>query len=191
METSINFFLFVITAFLAINLFITLRNAYHINALSSIFTYKAELLIGSPAPSFSAVTPDDQTITLRHLRGQEVVLIFMSPECKPCIQKLPELHRLASLARKQNIEFVLVSEDDKQKTEDMMHDHDVTLPLILAPRLSNQFARTYNPRGITPYFCHLDEKAVVRNRGSLREKKWHKLAQSWHSQSVEQVDSPS
>lgn len=49
------------------------------------------LEIGSQAPDFTAQTLDGKTVTLADYAGKPVVFVFISPTCRPCIDKLPTI----------------------------------------------------------------------------------------------------
>ena len=57
------------------------------------------LEIGSQAPDFTAETLDGEAMTLDDYAGKSIALIFVSPTCKPCLNKLPELHELMNYMR--------------------------------------------------------------------------------------------
>lgn len=56
---------------------------------------------------------------------------------------------------------------------------EVSMPILTAPRTSSDFLVTYNPRGLTPYFCLINTQGVVQARGPLGMGEWPKLQQEW------------
>jgi peroxiredoxin len=50
--------------------------------------------LGHPAPDFTLQTPAGESVSLRELQGQPVVLNFWATWCGPCRAEMPELQRL-------------------------------------------------------------------------------------------------
>ncbi|WP_236602069.1 hypothetical protein [Ktedonobacter sp. SOSP1-52] len=59
----------------------------------------------------------------------------------------------------------------------------ITMPILVAPRLSTSLVMTYNPRGLTPYYCLLDAKGIVQSRGPVGMGDWPTLEHEWQSTS--------
>jgi len=135
------------------------------------------LEIGSQAPDFTAETLDDKTVTLADYAGKSVALIFISPTCQPCLDKLPELHELAPHTRHNGMGLILVNAADTDQTRVFVEKHNVTLPILIAPRNTNPFMNDYKVAG-TPFFCILDKSATVQSTGYF-DSNWHNLITEW------------
>jgi hypothetical protein len=58
-----------------------------------------------------------------------------------------------------------------------VENHAITLPVLIAPRESNDFAEKYMAAG-TPFYCLIDKGGKVEATGILDDK-WDQLVQSW------------
>ena len=54
---------------------------------------------GETAPNFSAQKLDGSNVTLADLSRRRVVMMFVSPGCKPCEEALPDYVRLSAAAQ--------------------------------------------------------------------------------------------
>jgi len=68
--------------------------------------------VGDEAPAFAVTTLDGTPLDLAALRGQVVVLNFLSPACGPCLQELPHLEReIWAKYKGRGVAMVAVSRD--------------------------------------------------------------------------------
>jgi cytochrome c biogenesis protein CcmG, thiol:disulfide interchange protein DsbE len=67
--------------------------------------------VGRPAPAYSAVTPNGDSVSLVSLRGKPVLLNVWATWCHPCRDEIPELQRLHERYRGRGLEIVGVSVD--------------------------------------------------------------------------------
>ncbi|WP_232830067.1 TlpA family protein disulfide reductase [Lewinella sp. IMCC34191] len=71
-------------------------------------------IIGAEAPSFTAETPEGDSIDLESLRGQVVLLDFWASWCGPCRRENPNVVRMYNKFKDRGFEILGVSLDDKQ-----------------------------------------------------------------------------
>jgi peroxiredoxin len=135
------------------------------------------LEVGQPAPDFAAEALDGRTVTLGDFEGRSLALIFVSPTCSPCIEKLPTLQALEPKANQNGVEMLLVYKTELAETQTAVAKHGVTLSTVAAPQRSNPFWRDYLVAG-TPFYCLLDEEHKVLSAGFFGSD-WHSLAQKW------------
>ncbi|HEV2888002.1 MAG TPA: redoxin domain-containing protein [Jatrophihabitans sp.] len=179
-------------AVLLLNLLLTLRvvrwlrSMQRAQQLDSERAELPELPLGEPAPDFSARDLTGRSVRSEDYRGRETALVFMSPHCAPCRREIPALLRLAALARQRaGAEILLVSDVGAGETQawlDKISDEDqveLTVPVLLASRNTSQFHARYNPRAVTPYFCHVDRDGNVTARGGLHSPAWAAIARRW------------
>jgi peroxiredoxin len=164
------------------NLHLTLTMTRRVNALYALFEKRSELSIGAPAPDFEAETLEGDKVTLATYLGRKVVFIFIDPHCGPCRREIPSLEMLGPIAKKNsNVDFVVVSEGMLVDSRQLKQEYQMSLPVILAPRKRNDFAKDYNPLGITPYYCSIDEKGIVQSRSPLGKDDWFQMKRTWVS----------
>ncbi len=179
-------------AVLLLNLLLTLRVVRWLRSVQEAQRLDAEraelpeLPIGEPAPPFRSRLLDGQLVSSEDYRGREVALVFVSPLCGPCRRELPGLSRLAEAAgQNAQAQILLVSDVSVTETEAWLHrlrtedQVEVDLPFLLASRNSSQFHARYNPRAVTPYFCHLNSDGILTARGGLHSPAWTAIARRW------------
>jgi thiol-disulfide isomerase/thioredoxin len=175
-----------------LNLLLTLRTVRLLRGQESLRKLAAEaeelpeLAVGTVAPPFSVRTLLGEPVDHLTYAGRSVAFIFVSPLCGHCRDEMPALTRLAPLAlERAGVTLVLVSDAKASATHTWLttiraeDGVDVTLPVLVAPRNSNDFIVRYNPRGLSPYHCLVDGEGKVQSRGPLSMNDWNVLQQSW------------
>ncbi len=71
-------------------------------------------IIGATAPTFTAETPQGDSLSLESLRGQVVLLDFWASWCGPCRRENPNVVRMYNKFKDQGFEILGVSLDDKK-----------------------------------------------------------------------------
>jgi thiol-disulfide isomerase/thioredoxin len=151
-----------------------------------------ELSVGEPAPDFSARTlAGNRSVRLKSYAGQSVAFIFVSPHCGTCRRKMPLLTTLSAQAKERaGVEFVLVSDSKAAETFNWInaiHEEDgveINIPVLIAPHAQSDFLPTYNPRGVSPYYCLIDGQGIVQARDPLGMGEWPKLQREWEATTV-------
>jgi peroxiredoxin len=181
-----------------VNLLLTLRVIHWLRAVANIQEQAAEvenlpdLPIGMPAPNFQTETISGEPVGLNDYVGRALVLVFVSPYCKDCQREMPMLVELGAVVKERTgIELVLVSDSGTAKHArswlNTIREEDelkVDLPILIASRSTTEFMRSYNPRGLAPYFCYIDDQGVVQDRAPLSSAKWRKLKREWEDEAV-------
>jgi len=179
---------------LLVNLLVSLRMVQYLRSRQRADEHYAlreglpELALGEPAPEFSARDLAGRPVRLADYGGRETAFVFVSPHCGPCARELPDLARLAPVARSgASAELVLVSDSSTPETNAWLagiadqHPEVSELRLLVAPVSRSDLLTRYNPRGLTPYFCHLDADGRVTARGGLRSPYWAAIVQRWQA----------
>lgn len=113
---------------------------------------------GFPAPDFTLQTLDGQTIQLRALRGQAVVLNFWTTWCPPCRLEMPTLEKVAEEYRGQGVVILGVNstiQDAVVDVENFVQEFGITFPILLDPQGSA--TRSYEIRALpTTFFIGAD-----------------------------------
>lgn len=135
------------------------------------------LEIGSQAPDFTAETIDGKTVTLADYAKKAVAFIFVSPTCQPCLDKLPELHKLAPQAQLSGVDLVLINTTDKDETEGFVKKQNITLPILIAPRATSAFMDSYKAMG-TPFYCFVNKQGKIQATGYF-DANWNNLIKGW------------
>jgi peroxiredoxin len=136
------------------------------------------LPVGAEAPPFTAETTTGEKVTLADFNGEgQLALVFVSPTCTPCLKKIPFFNNLYPAARRAGVELILVSDSDREATRSFVAEHEVTLPVLAAPRSANPFLEQYKVMG-TPTYYLLDRAHKVKSAGFL-DGEWHELTVEW------------
>ena len=108
---------------LLLNLALNLRMAQHLRSrrradeLAAIRDSLPELAVGEPAPEFQARDLTGRPVQLGDYAGRETAFVFVSPRCGSCARELPDLAKLAPLARSRaSAELVVVSDSSTPET---------------------------------------------------------------------------
>ena len=134
---------------------------------------------GESAPRFMAKGMNDEFVTLDSFRDKAVAFLFLSPSCKPCVEKVPAFNDYYRRGAANGMEMIIVNVDHNISSETFAQQHDVQLPILWAPELTNPFARDYGAYSV-PSFCLVDAKQRIRAGGRLDAHYWQdQLALMW------------
>lgn len=89
---------------------------------------------GSPAPDFTLVTPDGETVSLSDYRGQPVVLNFWATWCTPCREEMPLLQETYEAHQEDGLVVIGVNVRETPETIERFLDQvGVDFPILLDP----------------------------------------------------------
>lgn len=152
---------FLLWVLVLLNLLLTLGLARRMRAAFPKIEF---LKVGQAAPDFTAQTLEGETVTLSTYAQRAIAFVFISPDCKPCLDELPRLEGLRPKARQFGAELVLVSDANAAKTQSFVEEHRLDLPILIAPRENNPFFVDYKAMGI-PFYCLVDAQGKVQATG--------------------------
>ncbi len=174
METSLVISSVLLWLIVLANVFLTLALIRRFNRTGQ--SVEVGLKAGTAAPDFTAQTLQGVTKTLADYQERAIVLIFVSPTCQPCRERLPMLQKTAVEARADGVEFLLVSGGALEETRAWGQEADIQLPLLVATQNQNPFFKDYQITS-TPTFCLLGVDGKVHGSnivgGNLED--WKKL----------------
>ncbi|GHO90064.1 hypothetical protein KSF_001120 [Reticulibacter mediterranei] len=138
---------------------------------------------GTEAPAFSAQSLDETTVTLDDYHNKAALFVFIAPHCGACENILPSLKTLGSQMKE--TELVLVSDSGIGETRDLAKEHDITLPLLSAPRRKNPFFTDYKVHG-TPTYYLINAQSQIQAAGNPHENNmpWKQLVVSLTEQAA-------
>lgn len=124
--------------------------------------------IGSEAPAFEAFTLDSvpETRTLRHYRGDVLLLNVWATWCLPCREEMPSLQRLHEALGGHGLKIVAVSidrdEDAAEKIRDFAREYGLTFEILHDP--SGEIQRAYQTTGVPETFVIAREGDILRKQ---------------------------
>lgn len=146
------------------NLLLSLALFLKLNELSVKFILSGVgmgLKPGTLAPEFSAETLDGDTVTSETLSLEDVLLVFFSPHCQPCLEEMPALLSFAAKAKRWGTQVILVNLDGtRAEVAAVVEKFQIQIPLLLAPTQSNRFAAVYQCE-ITPSYTHIQQGRIA------------------------------
>jgi hypothetical protein len=184
--------LFALSAVSLVNLVLVLRVVARMRAMDHTredHHFGGDPLpIGAEAPPFNALTLAGQGMTNARLAGRAVAYLFVSPSCDHCRDVLPMVDEWGALAaRAARVQLVLVADVGPLRARSWLEtvaDEDgvrVTMPVLAAPPSRSTMTVDYNPPGLLPYFCLVDEAGLVADRGPAGGAEWNRLVELWRS----------
>ena len=120
--------------------------------------------VGLPAPAYTTVSLDGDSVSLAQQRGKVVLLNIWATWCHPCREEIPELRAIHGRYRDRGLELVGVSVDTDGTDETIrtfMKDFQMTFPIWRDPdeRISTQFLAV----GVPATFL-IDKAGILRWR---------------------------
>jgi len=87
---------------------------------------------GGPHEDWRFTSLDGKVVTLGDFRGRVVFLDFWATYCSPCVQEIPGIASLAQSLKNENVAFVLVAKDGRQRVREFFKKHPLDLPVYFA-----------------------------------------------------------
>jgi peroxiredoxin len=122
----------------------------------------ASVEVGRPAPAYSAISLDGNSVSLEALRGTPVLLNVWATWCHPCRDEVPELQRLYERYSGRGLQLVGVSVD-AAGTNDAIREftrrYGMTYPVWRDP--GEHVSATFLVIGVPATFL-IDRRGVLR-----------------------------
>lgn len=123
--------------------------------------------IGTQAPSFTAQTLQNRTVSLEDYQGRKRLLLFISPTCSACAQAIESLNVLHQ--NEPDLDLLVLGSTDYKANQAYAAERQLSVP-ILTPA-QNLTSETYGIKAI-PYALMLDEQGTVRAKGMAIEENY-------------------
>jgi cytochrome c biogenesis protein CcmG/thiol:disulfide interchange protein DsbE len=116
--------------------------------------------VGHPAPDFALATPTGDTLRLRGLRGQAVLINFWASWCGPCRSEMPEFQAAYERYRDQGFTILAVNQGEAEATATAFAQRlGLTFPIVLDHR--GEASDLYGVRALPTSFF-VDREGIVR-----------------------------
>jgi cytochrome c biogenesis protein CcmG/thiol:disulfide interchange protein DsbE len=121
------------------------------------------LQVGNIAPNFTLLTSDGKRIALSKLRGQPVVLLFLSTGCLDCQLQVTDTQKVYAAQQVAHKPFALVAVDTQDTASYIMsYDPQTHIALPVSLTQTSPVDELYQVRG-TPVSIFLDRKGIIRS----------------------------
>lgn len=121
----------------------------------------AGLQVGNMAPDFTLVTSDGKKVHLHDFRGQPVVILFSSTDCKSCQMQVSDTQRVYASQLAAHKSFALLGIDLDDTAASSMHydpQTHIAYPVLLTQ--SAKVGELYRVTG-TPTSVFIDRDGVI------------------------------
>lgn len=122
----------------------------------------AGLPIGTVAPAFTLEDTQGQSVALADFRGQQVLMIFSSPDCPYCRSLFKDLHAYASHRSARTI-VLMLSLASIEVNRQLQEQEQFSFPVLTATR---DLFLQYEIPG-TPFIYVIDSSGQVQARGAV------------------------
>jgi len=115
--------------------------------LGLVRTQQGPVGVGATVPDFSLTTFDGETVDIRDLRGQVVVINFWASWCKPCEQEAAELEQAYQQYKDRGVVFLGVDYvDTDREAKAYLEKFGITYPN--GPDLGTRISQAFRIRGV-------------------------------------------
>lgn len=168
--TLLSLLVIALAVLAAFNLFLGLRLTALVGALAHARLPDA-VPIGEALPDFRArALHDGRRVTADALlTEQATVLVFLSPGCKTCLQRLPELKRMLPLMQDAGVALWLIASGRERRLRDYF-DTTGLLPQVL--QVNDRNMRKLNPKHSAPFYIFLDPMRIVQASNLIGDEDW-------------------
>lgn len=155
---------------LAFNLFLSLRLTRLVNALAQA-RLPDTVPIGAPLPGFQARTlRDGRRIGADALLDdQAAVLVFLSPGCQACLQRLPELVRMQPRMEEAGVALWVIAHGPQRRLRDYFETTGLQHRVL---RVSDRDLRRINPKYSAPFYIFVGSDRVVQASNLIGDDNW-------------------
>lgn len=122
---------------------------------------------GKPVKTFSLTDMNGNVHTNESLKGKVIVLNFWFVGCKPCEEEMPVLNSLVAKYKSQDVAFLAISYDSKDKVKEFLKttDFDYTIIPENTKMIMDYRIMAYPDNMI------IDTKSVIQYKGNLNKER--------------------
>jgi hypothetical protein len=159
-----------LSVLVALNLFLSLRLTKLVGALAHA-RLPDTVPIGMALPDFRAQALEGgRRIDANTLLGdQATVLIFLSPGCKSCLQRLPELRRMRPLMDEAGVALWVIANGRERRLRAYFEPIGL---LSRVMRVNDTDMRKLNPKYSAPFYIFVDPRRVVQASDLIGDTNW-------------------
>ncbi len=111
-----------------------------------------------PAPDFSLISLEGDTVALSDHKGQAVMINFWATWCPPCLAELPLIESYGVLFEEELVVLAVNSGEERESVYNFVNRHGYDLLFLLDP--TNSLATEYRIRGL-PTSVFIDKEGLI------------------------------
>lgn len=158
----------------ALNLKLSLQLLKAVNSLSAAAKAASILPLGEALGAFSGTRLGDGAPLTVGDDGQPAVLLFLSSACPKCRHKLPEIARLAPLAREAGVALWLVSLEPGWRLRRFLQSTTLAGSTV---RVSGVDYEMLNPLMSSPSYLFVSQAGTLDARGMIGDADWRSFCE--------------
>jgi peroxiredoxin len=117
---------------------------------------------GEAIPPFEAETLTGQIASRDDYIGREITMVFVSANCGPCKEQMPNLRKWYPLAKQAGMELLIVSTSDPRSTTELVEElGGFEYPILIAPEGITSIKADYKITA-TPSYYIIDASGKVK-----------------------------
>lgn len=124
------------------------------------------LIVGSPAPTWSATTQKGEPISSESLEGSYLLIDFWGSWCGPCIEELPLLQKVYRRFKSENFELVGFAYENRTSLQKALEKFDLPWPQILDDK--GAYSSRFLVRGYPTHYLIGPDGTLLEEGNSLR-----------------------
>jgi peroxiredoxin len=131
-------------------------------SIEKIVKAATEVVVGKPAPDFSAPSPEGKSISLKESLGKVTIIDFWASWCAPCRQENPNVVAMYNELHEKGLNIIGVSLDrDGDKWKEAIAKDGLNWPQVSNLKFWQEpIAEQYNVKSIPATFI-LDENGII------------------------------
>ncbi|WP_157778453.1 TlpA family protein disulfide reductase [Massilia violaceinigra] len=158
----------------ALNLKLSLHLSKVVDSLSTAARAASMLPVGEPVPAFTGKPLAGGAPVTVGGDGQPAVLLFLSSACPKCRQKLPEIERLAPLARDAGVAIWLVSLEPAWRLRRFLQASSLAGSTL---RVAAADYAMLNPVMSSPSYLFISQAGTLDARGMIGDDDWRSFSE--------------
>jgi len=165
-----------------INLLLTLVLIKNFN--SGIKIMESGLKTGIVSPEFNVSAISGKIISNQEFINKGLLLLFISPQCKPCQEKILYYKSIIPIAKRSNVEILFVSLSNISNTFTFAEKYELDSDIIVSNENNNSLEKLFNAK-VTPSYCFINIDGKIQSCGipDLEEDQWKNLIEQWTNDS--------
>ncbi len=162
----------------ALNLLLTFRLAAIVRGVPSQQSVSQGLPTGEIIPDFYGIKlSDGKVVSSKNIKNQPLVLLFLSPKCKDCIGKLPEISQIQKATKDAGVLMWLVGTDRERRIRKFLNNSGLFDCYV---KMESASFKRLNPRNASPSYLFIDGEKTLQAKGFIGDENWLSFLTQMH-----------